>query len=46
MLLTVDLNTVSVVRVPTQDMRVSNLVAPTLTRGARMVFPSELAAIH
>jgi hypothetical protein len=40
----VDLKTV--VRLLTQNMRVSSLMAPTLTRGARVVFPSELAAIH
>jgi len=43
-LLTVDLNTV--IRLLTQNMRVSSLMAPTLTHGARVVFPSELSAIH
>jgi 6-pyruvoyl-tetrahydropterin synthase len=43
-LLTVDLNTV--VHLPTQNMRVSSLMVPTLTCGARVEFSSELAIIH
>jgi hypothetical protein len=42
-LLTVDFN--KDVRLPTQDMRVSSCMAPTLTCGARVVFPSEQGSI-